>query len=139
MLNKKGSPSCSFRPSHPLTLLVPKVRHVAPIHTSRKDLPVYMVLSPAMLRVTGVSLRGPRRTPIPSVEGLFQDHQTGNERKDGAMPDHALACSQALKAEAKGSSHGVGIVMISGDLAVVTNGCPDPRCPLDSNVRVNDE
>jgi len=28
--------------------------------------------------------------------------------------------------------------MVSGNLAVVANGRPDPRCPLDSNARIND-
>ena len=50
-----------------------------------------------------------------------------------------MAYFGGLKAEAKSASDGVGVVMISGDLAVVTNGCPDPRSPLDSNVRINDQ
>ena len=29
--------------------------------------------------------------------------------------------------------------MVSGNLAVVANGCPDPRRPLNSNVRIDDE
>jgi DNA-binding transcriptional LysR family regulator len=42
------------------------------------------------------------------------------------------------EAKAEGTCDGVGVVIVSGDLPVVANGCPDPRCPLDRNVRIND-
>jgi len=46
---------------------------------------------------------------------------------------------KALKTEAKGSGDRVRVVVVSGDLPVVADGCPDPRCPLDGNARIYDQ
>jgi hypothetical protein len=36
-----------------------------------------------------------------------------------------------LEAETDSTRHGIRIIMIPANLAVVTNGCPDSWCPLD--------
>ena len=69
---------------------------------------------------------------------VWAEDRRGDSRKFDRTKDYRQVIVR-LKAKAEGTCDGVGVVIVSGDLPVVANGCPDPRCPLDSNVRIDDE
>lgn len=47
--------------------------------------------------------------------------------------------SERLKTETEGACYGVGVVMVSSDIPVVSDSGPNPRCPLNRNARIYDQ
>jgi hypothetical protein len=45
---------------------------------------------------------------------------------------------QTSEADTDSTCHCIGVVMVSGNLVIVPNRCPDPPCPFDRNVRIDD-